>query len=247
MTADVLIVKNIEHEGPGLLQPMLDEYSITSDVIESPEDCPSPVDYRAMLVYGGSDSANDDTPKMRTELTRIREALDHRIPYLGICLGMQALVKADQGVVLKAGASKMVEDDQKEVGFIDSEGKNYEIELHRNGKDDPLFTGLPRVSKVFQLHGETVLLKESGQFMLAMGKFCLMQAVRIGTNAYGIQSHFELTPEMLDRWATEDPDLQPIGQATLRKQFAEIKDEYTKTGQRLFKNFLKIAGLVENE
>ena len=54
-----------------------------------------------MMVFGGPDSANDDTEKMKQELQRISEILDAEIPYLGICLGMQALVKAAGGTVRK--------------------------------------------------------------------------------------------------------------------------------------------------
>ena len=58
-------------------------------------------------------------------------------------------------------------------------------------------------------------------------------------------SALDLTPEMLELWAKEHPDLQPLGVKTLMKQFAAIQDEYTKTGQTLLKNFLRIAGLLE--
>lgn len=237
------MVKNIEREGPGLLQPILDAHNISVDIVENPTECPSPVGYKAVLVYGGPDSANDETEKMQTELSRIKEALDNQIPYLGICLGMQALVKAAGGSVVRAGEG-MASGDSKEVGFIDPNGVNYGIVLHAQGKKDPLFAGLPAQLGVFQLHSETVLLN-TGMNMLALGEFCLAQAVRVGKNAYGIQSHFELTPEMLGVWAREDPDLQPIGEETLKKQFAAIQYEYTKTGEKLFTNFLKIAGLTD--
>jgi len=244
MAADILIVKNIDREGPGLLLSMLKEHGITFDVIENPVNCPSPIAYKAMLVYGGPDSANDDTPKMHSELARIKEAIEHNIPYLGICLGMQALVKAAGGKVVKAGGDE-VPKDQKEVGFLGPDGKNYSIELKTAGQVDPIFQDLPDNLTVFQLHGETVLLKPEGMVTLATGNFCKTQIVRVGSNAYGIQSHFELTPEMLDVWAKEDPDLQPVGQEILRQQFTQILEEYTKTGQQLFTNFLKIAGLVK--
>jgi GMP synthase (glutamine-hydrolysing) len=78
--------------------------------------------------------------------------------------------------------------------------------------------------------------------LLAVGKFCRNQIVRIGENAYGIQCHFELTLEMFETWINEDPDLLQLDKEQLRANFATIQDEYTRVGRQLFKNFLKIAG-----
>jgi GMP synthase-like glutamine amidotransferase len=79
--------------------------------------------------------------------------------------------------------------------------------------------------------------------LLGVGKFCRNQIVRVGTNAYGIQCHFELTKDMLGAWCEEDPDLRRIKRDVLISQFNVIKDEYIKNARMLFKNFLKISGV----
>jgi GMP synthase (glutamine-hydrolysing) len=78
--------------------------------------------------------------------------------------------------------------------------------------------------------------------LLATGKFCRNQIVRIGSNAYGIQCHFELTPEMFETWIGEDPDLLQLDKGQLRANYTAIRSEYTNVGRQLFTNFLEIAG-----
>jgi len=239
----VLLVKNITREGPGLLEELLKENHIESDLIDldKGDKFPDPLHYDAVFVFGGPDSANDTTPKMKKELERIKEVLSANIPYLGICLGLQALVKAAGGSVVK--------NQVKEIGFRDPENNPFSVtltetvDLTEEGKRDPLFTNLGHTYHVFHLHGETVNITKH-MTLLAVGKFCWNQIVRVGTNAYGIQSHFELTPEMFERWINEDPDLQKMNKEKLRENFAAIKEEYARVGKQLLTNFLNIAKLM---
>lgn len=233
----LLIVQNISREGPGLLEQVLKYENVAFDVVDldKGQQMPTLDGYKALVVLGGPDSANDDTPKMTAELARIKQALSAGIPYLGICLGLQTLVKAAGGQVVKG--------EVKEVGFIDPDNNQHTIAVTNSGKSDPLLAGLPEVLDVFQLHGETVKLAPD-MMVLATGKFCPNQIVRVADRAYGIQSHFELTPEMLAVWAEQDPDLIPIGKDKLLADFNAISQSYTRTGQTLLRNFLKIAELI---
>ena len=234
---DVLIIKNIGREGPGLLADILSEHNLGSRVVDldAGEAFPDPTGYKAVVVLGGPDSANDTTPKMLSELAQIKKVLAQRIPYLGICLGMQALVKAAGGKIVPAPV--------KEVGFMDATGEPCFIDIAPETAGDPLFAELPASLRVFHLHGETVELTDAMQ-LLGTGKHCRNQIVKVADNAYGIQSHFELTPEMLAGWAQHDPDLQPIGLETLQTQFADVQATYTTIGRTLFTNFLHVAGLI---
>ena len=235
MEKRILIVKNISREGPGIIESLLQEQDINYTVIDldKGEAFPSPQDYSALVVMGGPDSANDTTEKMRLELQRIKEALSLKIPYLGICLGLQTLVKA--------GGGKVVRSPVKEVGFKGPDGKPFIISLTQDGKDDGLFNGLGDNFRVFQLHGETVELTEDMKLM-GTGKFCRNQVIKVGTNAYGLQCHFELTPEMFEIWLNEDADLRQLDKKQLQNEFNSFLAEYTSTGRKLFQNFLKIAG-----
>jgi GMP synthase-like glutamine amidotransferase len=78
--------------------------------------------------------------------------------------------------------------------------------------------------------------------LLAEGKECRNQIVRVGPMAYGIQCHFELDEEMFETWIAEDADLMKLDPGKLRSDFMEQKEEYLRTGRRLFRNFLKLSG-----
>jgi len=235
MRKPFLIVKNITREGPGLLEEVLIRQNIPYALVDldNGEAFPSPKDYAALVVLGGPDSANDQTEKITAELDKIREALAAGIPYLGICLGLQLLVKAAGGHVVKNHVP--------EIGFRDPNHKRFTVDLTPVGSTDPLFAGLKSPFQVFHLHGETVELTPD-MLLLGTGQFCQHQIVKAGANAYGIQCHFELTPEMFDCWITEDPDLKQLDTAGLREDFRAIQADYRHTGIQLLQNFIKVAG-----
>ncbi len=234
MKNEILIIKNITREGPGLLEPELKEKSIGYTIVELSKGqiLPSFEDYKAVVVLGGPESANDKTDKIKNEIDFVSKVINANIPYLGICLGMQILVKAAGGKVVNCPV--------KEVGFTDPNGNNYSIELTDEGIKDPLFKDMDKSFNVFHLHGETVELPDN-MTRLAESKYCKNQIVKTGSNAYGIQCHFELTPEMLGIWIDEDPDLMQIDKNQLKTDFKAIQDKYAKTGQQLFRNFLSLV------
>lgn len=232
----VLFVKNITREGPGLLENILDQKGIGHKTVDlnNGGKLPNPTKYKAVVVLGGPDSANDTGPKMTQELAWIRRVINEKIPYLGICLGMQTLVKAAGGEVIIS--------EPGEIGFIGPDNKPFTVTLTEEGKRDPLLLGLPEKPQVFHLHGETVVRPDNVQ-LLATGDFVENQIVKVGENAYGIQSHFELTPGMLATWAEQDRDLAGFDRDELIQYSTQIQKEYAQTAWTLFTNFLEMANL----
>ena len=237
MRQPLLVIQHVPHEGPGLLAGILDRYSIPFQTVDLSRSTPypDPQNYSAVITLGGPQSANDDTAVMFKELANIRTVLRKNIPYLGICLGMQTLVKAAGGEVRACPA--------KEAGFFAPDGQPYTVELTEKGRQDPLFNGLDNNFHVFQLHGETVTLNDA-MTLLATGKTCNHQIVKVASRAYGIQSHFELTPELLHSWLSIDNDLQAMNGEKLIENFREIQPDYEKTGTTVLKNFLRIAEII---
>src|SRR4030042_744080 len=239
MPKKVLIIKNINREGPGIIEKIMQENLIHYQIVslDKGEIFPQPKNYAAVIILGGPASANDQTEKMKNEIKKVQICLSQNIPFLGICLGMQVLVKAVGGKVFKSPVS--------EIGFRGPASEFFEIEVIPQGYRDPLLFKLGSKLKVFHLHNETVELTEEIK-LLGKGKYCTNQIVKVSQNAYGLQGHFELTTRLLDTWMAQDPQLRRLNRASLLSDFARIRAQYTRTGHQLFTNFFKLAGLIKN-
>lgn len=234
MDRKILIIQNITRERPGLLSQVISEKNIQFDLVDLSrgDKLPDFSAYSALIVLGGPNSANDGDDNMLGLLDLIKESRKNELPYLGICLGLQTLVKAMGGSIRKNEA--------REITFRHIDGNPYFINLTEEGRADPLFENLPDKIRVFHLHGETVDLTEEMK-LLGSGDTCKNQVVKIGNNAYGLQCHFELTEEMLNTWLSEDPELRELKKEEILKDWNEIKTDYTNTGLTLFRNFFKLA------
>lgn len=234
----ILVLKNHPREGLGLIESILNQNHIQFDVVDLDlsEKIPDLQNYTGLIVLGGPDSANDLTPKMIQELNLIKNAVSRDFAYLGICLGLQTLVKACGGDVIKNSV--------REIGWRDPNGNLFEIGLTSDGKSDKLFNNLNHTIPIFQLHGETVKLT-SKMTLLATSKFCTNQIVKVGPKQYGIQGHFELTSEMFENWCKNDPDLQNLDYNSLATDYQKIRKEYEKTCRALIQNFLQLSGLTK--
>ena len=239
MPGEVLIIRNVPRENPGLIEVILNQENIDFKVVDFEDNSRFPVldRLRAVIVLGGPESANDKTPKMLNELAFIRSVIEAGIPFLGICLGLQTLVKSMGGSVLRCRIP--------ETGFRDNKGDLYRVKLTAEGEADSLLAGLPGEFVVFQLHGETVLLSPE-MSLLGTGDNCMNQIIRIGKNAYGFQFHFELTDDLLKSWMSEDADLQKADHDMLLNDYRLLKADYHKTGGLIIANFLAISGKSDN-
>jgi len=235
MIRQLFFVKNMPHEAAGLFSSFAEREKIPFRIVDLHRGEPFPTlkAQDAVIVFGGPDSANDQTPKILQELEAIRRILRDDISYLGICLGLQLLVKAAGGKVLRSPV--------KETGFRDASGRWFEIEKTHEGIQDPLLAGVVDPAKVFQLHGETVELTPSMQ-CLAFGRLCKNQIVKAGRRAYGIQGHVELSEKMFEDWLKKDEDLREMDPKALRYDFAKIRQELETSAETIFKNFLHLAG-----
>ncbi len=233
----ILFVKNTKIEGPGLLAKLVLERRISYDIIELDNGAhlPHSINYSGVVVLGGPDSANDSTSKMANEVNWVKKITDLGVPYLGICLGMQVLVKATGGQVTKNPV--------KEIGWKDPEGNPFQVELTQLGLTDPLFANMEHTLPIFHLHGETVVL-EPGMVLLATGKHCTNQVVKVGKSAYGIQGHFEIDEASYEILIAQDADLKNMDIFALKNDYERAREAYMRVGRMLFGNFLNI---IENE
>jgi GMP synthase - Glutamine amidotransferase domain len=128
----ILAIQNIECEHLGILKPFFEHDGFSIDtVLASKERLPdSPQGYNALIVLGGPMSVNDPYDYLREEERLILQALNSRMPMLGICLGSQLLAKVINGRVYKGHV--------KEIGWYTVNLTEYALRTVFRGLDDRL-------------------------------------------------------------------------------------------------------------
>ncbi len=238
MKPRIWFIKNMTHEAAGLFSSFAEQEKIPYAIADLHKGDPFPEvgPGQALVILGGPDSANDVTPKILSELAALRKCMQEGIPCLGICLGLQLLVKAAGGTVFRNSI--------KEIGFREPSGDWFEITKTSLGEQDPLLAGIPERFKVFQLHGETVGTVPP-MACLSRGRTCENQVVRVRDRVYGVQGHVELSERMFEDWLAADGDLHRMNHEDLRRDFREARTELEQSSEILFKNFLRISdGLI---
>ncbi|MDD5423097.1 MAG: type 1 glutamine amidotransferase [Candidatus Omnitrophica bacterium] len=189
MPGRILVIKHVEIEGAGTIERFFQNTKWTLATLDFTAGGFPPDDFsdiKAIISLGGPMNVYEeaDYPFLRDEDIFLKKALQEEIPILGICLGAQLLAKACGAEVRKAP--------EKEMGWR-------RIELTGDGEKDPFLAGLPKELEVFQWHEDTFDIPKSA-VRLANSKSCRNQAFRFGKNAYGLQFHIEVTPEIIESW-----------------------------------------------
>jgi GMP synthase-like glutamine amidotransferase len=183
-----LVVQHLPIEPAAKLAELLREAGHTMLVCHA-QDEPIPTTlsgYDGLIVMGGPQSANDaHLPHIAAELALLKLAIDEDFPVLGICLGAQLLARAAGGRIGRAPIW--------ELGW-------FPVFPTPASGADPLFSPLPETGLcVFQWHGETFSLPESGQ-LLAHHPNVPSQAFRLGSCQYGLQFHVEVDAPKIESW-----------------------------------------------
>jgi GMP synthase (glutamine-hydrolysing) len=186
----VLAVQNTPDGGPGRLRTWLEDAGVAVEVIaaHADETLPEHLRHQGLIVLGGGMLPDDDQrgpwlPRTR-ELTR--QALEHEIPMLGICLGGQLLAHVAGGRV--------------EGNHGPPEYGSTQIELRPEAGTDRVFADLPPIVSAIEHHVDAITSIPSGTVWLAQSERCPYQAIRVGECAWGTQFHPEATVENVRRW-----------------------------------------------
>jgi len=219
----VLVVMHVENEGPGVFGELLLAAGAEVRVVRLHlgEVLPEPRETDAVLTMGGPMNVYEEQryPFLREETRFLREAAEHNLPVLGICLGAQ--------MIAKAGGAAVTKNHVEEVGWS-------LVSLTGEGLADPLFRGLPALLPVFQWHGDTFGIPEGGA-LLATGENCRHQALRF-RRSYGLQFHLEADRTLLAEWfAGKDAGVEIL------RRCDELAAEVDRSVRTLFANFLEIA------
>jgi GMP synthase (glutamine-hydrolysing) len=174
--------------------------------------------FDAFLVFGGAMHVDQEHahPWLEGELRFIQGLLARARPVLGVCLGSQLIAKAAGAHV---GPAK-----RPEIGW-------YQVELTPDGERDPVLGALPGRFDALQWHSYAFDLPQGG-VALARNSVCL-QAYRIGEQAWGVQFHPEVSPEILERWLAHDP--RGLEQPQIER---EPLPRWNELGRRLAASFL---------
>ncbi|HUF58363.1 MAG TPA: type 1 glutamine amidotransferase [Actinomycetota bacterium] len=186
-----------------------------------------------IVVFGSTFNVGhaDEQPFIEETAGVIREALDRRIPFLGVCFGGQLLAWALD--------AKVGEGPTREIGFEP-------IHPTDDASHDRLFSHLSDGDLAFQWHGDAFELP-AGATLLATGDRVPNQAFRVGELAWGTQFHCEVNLPELDFWLDEfakEGDLR----SDWGKSSQEVRDEagrfmaaHESRGREVFERFTTLA------
>jgi GMP synthase (glutamine-hydrolysing) len=144
------------------------------------------LDRYAGVVLGGSPFTTSDPPERKSpaqvrverELGALLDDVVARdLPFLGACYGIGALGVRCGGVVDRTFGEPI---------------SCVPVELTADGREDPVFGGLPREFDALVGHKEACRVLPPGATLLATSPGCPVQAFRIGRNVYATQFHPEL-------------------------------------------------------
>ena len=140
-------------------------------------------EHAAALVFGGAEdlSKSQEVDYIRQEKAWMRRWVDAEQPLLGLCLGAQMLAECYGGRVVPHPEGL------HEIGYVEI-------------TPTPAAAGfLDQPMHVFHWHKEGFEAPAEAE-LLATGEVFPHQAFRIGTQAYGLQFHPEVTPQVFQRW-----------------------------------------------
>ncbi|MBF0553117.1 MAG: type 1 glutamine amidotransferase [Nitrospirae bacterium] len=218
----VLIIKNIDSEGPGTIEDYIKEKSIPYRIVNiAREPAPDTDGFDTLVIMGGPMSVNDGDDYLSKEEDLVRLFIGKGKKVLGICLGSQMIAKALGAKVYKGPAP--------EIGW-------YSIATSRAGMADEAFSRLAVKDTsdltVFHWHGETFDLPE-GAVRLASNALYPNQAFKYGTGVYAFQFHIEVNREMVYGWMRHEP----LDMAKLRTRTEEIYPSYSGRARAFYEGF----------
>ena len=185
----------------------------------------------ALIVLGGQMSAYDDEvapwlPGVRRLLTR---SVEEAIPTLGICLGAQLLAVAGGGRVEVAAAPG------RESGVID-------VRWRPEAAFDPLVAGLVEPFPGPSMHADAVAELPSGSTWLAASAMYPHQVFRVGTAAWGVQFHPEVSLPTFAAWAGAHPE---VDTEAVTAEFARRDADVAAAGRELALRFAELVAVDE--
>lgn len=177
----VQVLQHVPFEGLGSMRPWLEARGAEIEFAHlwRGDALPAHETVDLVIAMGGPMSINDEGryPWLAPEKAWLAEAMESRLPVLGVCLGAQLIAAVLGSPVRPQG--------YKEIGWFEVEGL-----------PNPSGFAFPRRFPAFHWHGETYALPE-GTVPLARSAACEQQAFQYGDRVIGLQFHLETTPQTM--------------------------------------------------
>jgi GMP synthase-like glutamine amidotransferase len=234
----LLVIQHVPHERLGTFEDAFTAAGCSLRPLHAydPEAVWPPLDdVDGLVTMGGPQSVYEQAkhPSLRRELVMLREALDARLPILGVCLGAQLLAAALGARVAKSP--------QKEIGW-------YPLMREPGADGDPLMAPFGQTETVFQWHGDTFALPK-GAVRLASSPLCPEQGFRWRDNVYALQFHLEVTEAIVRAWMrtpvnrTELAALTGVvDPMTIKRQSAQHVGRLSELSAHAASTFAALAG-----
>lgn len=229
----VLAIVHQRDAGPGVLAQAIEQAGGRLDqwtLAERPEPPDDPFAYDAVCVLGGAMNVDEGERHgwIAEEEALLRELLEREVPLLGLCLGGQLLAQAAGATPRRAS--------RPEIGWR-------QVEVTREGADDPLLGPLAPAFEAFQWHSYEFPLPP-GAVPLARSEVCL-QGARLGERAWALQFHPEVSRADALHWVDDyeaDPDAVRIGiDPTVLGPETEAKiGAFNELGRELCRRWLQV-------
>lgn len=188
----VLIIQPDAEDPPELLAGWLEDEGIDVRLVRpyAGEVVPDELVEDALVVLGGDMGANDvhAFPWLADVMALLRIAVSMAAPTLGICLGGQ-LLAASLGGRVEPGASGM------EAGAV-------VVHPRAGAEGDVLLANLSWPLSMITMHRDAITALPPDAVWLAESEAYGHQVFRVGTSAWGVQFHPEVSPSTYASWAT---------------------------------------------
>jgi GMP synthase (glutamine-hydrolysing) len=188
------VIEHVTYDGQGNISPALTRAGLRSVTFRPflDDELPSVGDLSGLIVLGApAGSADGDHPGyLLRERHLIVDAVEHRLPVLGVCFGAQLVAVALGGRVIKDGPA--------ELGMGTAR-------LTPAGQIDPVLGSGDDVFDVLHWHRHSYTLPP-GAIRLATSGRGVEQAFRYNENVYALQFHVEINDQLASVIADQLPD-----------------------------------------